>query len=96
MTLLDLGRVVAETLDHPFKPLRLPAAPFFWAAALCEAVCHPLGLTPPIYRRRVAFFTKDRSFDTRKVQQTLEWQPSRSNGEGIRETALAYRKAGWL
>jgi nucleoside-diphosphate-sugar epimerase len=96
MTLLDLGRVVAETLDHPFKPIRLPARPFFWAAALCETICTPLGLRPPLYRRRVAFFTKDRSFDTRKVQETLDWSPSRSNEEGIRETALAYRDNGWL
>lgn len=96
VSLEDLGRTVAEALDHPFKPLRIPAAPVFFLADLCEAVCRPLGVRPPLYRRRVAFFTKDRSFDTRKVQDLLAWQPSRTNREGLQETARAYRAAGWL
>jgi len=96
MTLIDLGRTVAGTLDHPFKPLRIPAGPVFLLADLCEALCKPFGISPPLYRRRVAFFTKDRSFDTRKVRDALDWTPSRDNETGIRETALAYREAGWL
>ncbi len=53
-------------------------------------------LSPPVYRRRVAFFTKDRSFDTSKVRSLLEWSPRYSNEDGIRSTALAYRNAGKL
>jgi len=96
ITLMDLGKTVAETLDHPFHPLRIPAGPVFLLADLCEAVCKPFGISPPLYRRRVAFFTKDRSFDTRKLQAAFDWSPSRDNETGIRETALAYREAGWL
>lgn len=94
--LLEIGREVADTLDHPFKPLRISAAPVFGLAAVCEALCKPFGWTPPLYRRRVAFFTKDRSFDTRKVRDHLDWEPSRGNEQGLRETARAYRHAGWL
>ncbi len=96
ITLEQLGRTVAETLGSPFKVLRLPAGPVFLAADLCEALCRPFGLRPPLYRRRVAFFTKDRSFDTRKVRQTLGWEPKYSNEAGLRETALAYRASGDL
>lgn len=96
MTLIDLGQTVADTLNHPFKPLRIPAGPVFLLADLCEFVCKPFGISPPLYRRRVAFFTKDRSFDTRKVREALDWTPRRSNVEGIQETAKAYREAGWL
>lgn len=96
VTLEELGRTVAETLNHPFKVLRVPAGPVFLVADICEFVCKPFGISPPIYRRRVAFFTKDRSFDTRKVRNTLEWEPRLTNNEGIRETALAYRDQGKL
>jgi dihydroflavonol-4-reductase len=91
-----LGRLVAETLGHPFRVLRVPAGPVFLLADLCEAVCKPLRISPPIYRRRVAFFTKDRSFDTSKVRGTLGWTPKYTNEEGIRQTARAYRERGDL
>jgi nucleoside-diphosphate-sugar epimerase len=96
ITLEQLGRTVAETLNHPFRVLRLPAGPVFFAAALCEGMCRPFRIPPPLYRRRVAFFTKDRSFDTRKVRQTLGWEPRYSNEEGLRATALACRQSGDL
>lgn len=96
ITLENFGRTVAQTLGTPFRTLRIPAAPLFALAALCETVCPKLGLKPPLYRRRVAFFTKDRSFDTRKVRTLLNWTPRHTNEDGIRATTLAYRLAGKL
>lgn len=92
----DIGRLVAETLGKPFRVLRVPAGPLFFAADVCEALCRPLKISPPLYRRRVAFFTKDRSFDTRKLQTHFTWTPLYSNEEGVRRTAQAYREAGEL
>lgn len=95
-SLMEMGKTVADTLRIPFRPLRLPAGPFFAAAAVCEAVCKPLKLSPPIYRRRVAFYTKDRAFDTTKLRTVLKYQPKRTNIEAIRETTLGYVKKGWI
>ena len=96
VTLEDLGRIVAESLGRKCRPVRIPAWPFFLAADLCEAVCKPLGVAPPIYRRRVAFFTKDRSFDTRKIHQKLGYQARYSTRDGLVKTARWYREQGWL
>jgi len=54
-----------------------------------------LGIEPPIYRRRVAFFTKDRMFNTSKMQTVLGFTP-RSNEEGLVSTTRWYRDQGWL
>lgn len=94
VSLEDIGRLVADTLDHRFRVLRIPAAPLFGLAWLCEKICPVLHMRPPLYRRRVAFFTKDRSFDTRKVQTLLHWTPVYDNESGIIATAKAYRAAG--
>jgi nucleoside-diphosphate-sugar epimerase len=76
--------------------VRFPAWPLFLAADLCEAICKPLGIEPPIYRRRVAFFTKDRAFNTSKLQRLLGYTNRIGVDEGLRSTAGWYRGAGWL
>lgn len=96
VTLEQMGRIIAGALDRRFRVLRLPAWPFFLAADVCECVCRPLGLRPPIYRRRVAFFTKDRSFDTRKMRERLGCVPRYSNVTGLTQTARWYREKGWV
>ena len=96
VTLEEMGRTIAQTLGYPFRPVRIPAWPFFLAADLCEKICRPLGIEPPIYRRRVAFFTKDRSFDTRKVRERLGYEYLYTNESGLIKTTRDYVARGWL
>jgi nucleoside-diphosphate-sugar epimerase len=44
----------------------------------------------------VAFFTKDRAFDTSKLRQMLSYSYSFSVENGLRSTAAWYRQHGWL
>jgi dihydroflavonol-4-reductase len=87
---------VAKTLGRKLRVKRVPAGPFFVAAAACEAICKPLGIEPPLYRRRVAFYTKDRSFRTDKIRDTLGFRPQYSNERGIAQTTEWYVENGWL
>lgn len=91
-----MGRVVAAALGKKCRVLRLPAWPVFLAADLCEMICKPLKIAPPLYRRRVAFFTKDRSFDTRKIRERLGFCPRYTDDEGLAQTARWYREHHWL
>ena len=75
--------------------IALPIWPFFALAALCVHACKPFGIEPPLHRRRVAFYTKDRAFDTRKIREKLGFQP-RTNEEGLVQTATWYRENGWV
>jgi dihydroflavonol-4-reductase len=92
----DMGRLIAHALGYGFHPVRIPAWPFFALAAVCEALCRPFGLEPPLHRRRVAFFTKDRAFNTAKLRDRLGFTPRYSNEQGLVETARAYAAKGWL
>ena len=74
----------------------LPVWPFWTAGLLCELVCVPLGLEPPVYRRRVDFYTKSRAFDTSRARRELGFAPRVDLDEGIRRTAEWYRAQGWL
>ena len=74
----------------------IPRAPLFAAADLCEWVCKPFGINPPLYRRRMAFFTKDRAFDTAKLRDRLGFRCCYDNETGLAQTAQAYAEMGWV
>jgi nucleoside-diphosphate-sugar epimerase len=95
-TLNDLvGIVAAEAHVEPPR-LHLPVWPFWVAGALCEAVCVPLGIEPPLYRRRVDFFTKSRAFDISRARAELGYAPKVGLHEGAARTLAWYRANGWL
>ncbi len=96
LALADIVGIISSEYGRQARLVRIPAWPFFWLATLCETACKPFGIAPPIYKRRVAFFTKDRSFDTSKLRTQLGFQYSRTTEQGLRETARWYRDKGWV
>ena len=95
-TLNDLVALIAEGAGVEPLRLHLPVWPFWLAGAACEAICAPLGIEPPLYRRRVDFFTKSRAFDISRARAELGYGPQVSLREGIDRTLEWYRHEGWL
>jgi dihydroflavonol-4-reductase len=95
-TLRELVQEIARVARAPVPRLRLPVWPFWLAGALCEAVCIPFGVEPPIYRRRVKFFTNNRWFDISRARSELGFSPRVSLREGLRRTLDSYRSLGWI
>jgi nucleoside-diphosphate-sugar epimerase len=92
----EMAAIIAREYKNKLQILRLPIGPFFLLGDICEAICKPLRLEPPIYRRRVAFYSKDRNFSVRKMQEVLGYQPLYDNKKGIVESARWYRDHGWV
>jgi len=95
-TLDQLIGVIAQEARVAPPRVRLPVWPFWIAGAACEAICAPLGIEPPIYRRRVDFFTKSRAFDISRARAELGYAPAVSLREGIQRTLAWYRQTGWI
>jgi nucleoside-diphosphate-sugar epimerase len=95
-TLNELIQLIATEARVAPPALKLPVWPFWVAGAACEAVCVPLGIEPPIYRRRVDFFTKSRAFDISRAREELGYAPQVNLREGIRRTLTWYKERGWL
>ncbi len=76
--------------------MALPVGPVWLAGALCEAVCVPLRIEPPLYRRRVEFYTKSRAFDTTRARTELGYAPTIDLRTGIASTVAWYRQQGLL
>jgi nucleoside-diphosphate-sugar epimerase len=95
-TLNELVRIVAEVAGVAPPWLHLPVWPFWLAGATCEAICVPLGIEPPIYRRRVDFYTKSRAFDITRARQELGYDPRVGLRDGIARTLAWYGQQHWL
>jgi dihydroflavonol-4-reductase len=95
-TLNELVAIIADQAGVRPLGVHLPVWPVWAAAAACEALCAPLGLEPPIYRRRVDFFTKSRAFDISRARGELGFSPAVDLRSGARRTLAWYREQGWL
>jgi nucleoside-diphosphate-sugar epimerase len=95
-TLADLVRITGEVAGRNGVRLRLPVWPVWLAGAACEIICAPFGVAPPLYRRRVDFFRKSRSFDIARARNELGYAPRVGVREGIGRTLEWYREQHWI
>lgn len=94
--LVEMARLIGRKIHRKVRIIRLPLWPFYLASDLCGAICKPLGISPPIYRRRVDFYTKDRRFNNAKVKDRLNYQFNYDNERGLEETANWYLKKKFI
>lgn len=95
-TLNELFQIIAEVLGVKGSRRHYPVWPMYAAGAACEFLCKPLRISPPLYRRRMDFFIKDRAFDIAKAKRILGYRPSVDLRTGIAKTAEWYRSQGLL
>ncbi|NES69132.1 MAG: NAD(P)-dependent oxidoreductase [Okeania sp. SIO2D1] len=96
MTFKNMVKIISEYYGVSAKFLQFPTAPVFALGDILEFICRPLGIEPPIYRRRLAFYTKDRSFNTTKMSKLLGFVTAHSDEEGLKELAQWYLDKEWV
>jgi dihydroflavonol-4-reductase len=96
LKLSELTAMIAAAAHVPPPRLRLPARPFQLVGSLVEKLCVPFGIEPPIYRRRVDFYTKSRAFSIEKAKRLLGYRPEVKLKDGIGETFDWYVAHGYI
>jgi dihydroflavonol-4-reductase len=96
ITTNEMVAAVAAAVGSKKSAPHLPLWPFLAAAFVFEATFSPLGLKPPLHRRRLDFFRKSFSFSTTKAQDTLHVRPQVDFHTGARFTAEWYQANGFL
>lgn len=92
----QLVRKVARVLEVEVKIPHYPVTPLVVAGHICEKICKPFRITPPIFPRRVDWFRQDRAFKIDKAKRELGYEPRVGIDEGLRRTAEWYKKEGYL
>jgi dihydroflavonol-4-reductase len=96
MTTREMVERVAKALGRRAPRWRAPMWPFMAAALVFEGTLKPLGIQPPLHRRRLDFFRKSFVFSSTKAQRLLAFTPTMTFAEGALETAKWYREKGYL
>ncbi|MFQ5766454.1 MAG: NAD-dependent epimerase/dehydratase family protein, partial [Acidobacteriota bacterium] len=71
----QMCRIIAEVLGVPPPTLRAPMWPFWLAAVVMENTLSPLGIQPPLHRRRLDFFRNSFSFNHTMSDRLLAFHP---------------------
>lgn len=87
---------IAAQLKVKSPALHLPVKPMMLLAHGTEIVCKPLGIEPPIFRRRVAFFLKNRAYEISKAKGMLAYAPRQDAAGEIADIIADYRDKGML
>lgn len=90
-TLRELAATIAQELKVKAPTFAPPVGPLMLAAKLCELICKPLGIDPPLHTRRVEFFVKSRAFDNSKAKTLIGYAPKISTQEGVARTIAWYQ-----
>lgn len=91
-----LVKKTADALGVSVKIPHLPIWPVIIVGHICEKVCTPLKITPPIFPRRVDWYRQNRAFSIEKAKRDLDYHPQISLDEGLRRTAAWYKQEGYL
>ena len=87
---------VGEALNVNVTIPHYPIIPLIIAGHMCEKVCKPFHITPPIFPRRVDWYRQNRAFKIDKAKRDLGYQAKVGIDEGLRRTAEWYRKEGYF
>lgn len=92
----DLVKIIYRIAGKKPWPFKIPAWPIQLLGSVVEAICRPLGIEPPIHRRRADFFIKNRAFDISKAKRELKFAPTNSVEHEARRIYNWYQEHGWL
>jgi nucleoside-diphosphate-sugar epimerase len=96
LTTAAMLETIARELGSRIPAVHLPLSMFFVAAVMMEKICRPMGIQPPLHRRRLDFFKKNFLFSQERSTNLLGFMPRVSFAQGVSETAKWYAARGDL
>lgn len=92
----ELFKIIAQEFKVNPPGIHFPYKPIEILSVLMEYAYKPFKKEPPLYRRRVAFFKKDRAFNISKARNILDYKPAFDLKKGVHMTAKWYMEHGYI
>lgn len=87
----DMVKTIADHIGTKIPSFRAPLWAFMWVATILESVLRPLGIQPPLHRRRMDFFKKSFTFSQDHARHQLGFTPQKDFRQGVAATAAWYQ-----
>lgn len=88
----QMVNIMVKILEANKPKIRLPL-PLMWSIAfMMEKTLRPLGIQPPLHRRRLDFYKKSFSLSAKKAKYSFGFSPKVTFKEGVKLTAEWYRQ----
>jgi len=94
LPLKDFIELIAAACGVRLKNHHIPLKLANAIASLLEILFKPVGLAPPLHKRRLGFFTTERKYNIGKAKTVLGFNPKIPLQEGIKKTIEWYEKYG--
>lgn len=88
----EMVKTVANSINSSFPKIRIPLTPLWYLAAIIENIFRPLGIQPPIHRRRMDFFRKSFTLINSKAVKEMGFKPKVTFEQGAKLTAEWYKQ----
>ncbi len=96
ITTHEMATVIARVVGKNIPPIRVPLLPVLTLASILENSLRPLGIQPPIHRRRMDFFRKSFLFSNEASSRVLGFVPRYDFAAGAAKMFTWYREMGYL
>ena len=96
LTTNDMVEVIADIIEVEKLKFKAPMWPFYILAIIMEKTLRPLGIQPPLHRRRLDFFKKTLYFSPDKSASLLGFKAGTDFKKGSAQTAAWYQQQGML
>ncbi len=92
----EMANTIAKAMGKNLPRLHLPILPFMLMATVMERLLRPVGIQPPLHRRRMDFFRKSFILSAEKAKEVLSFTPNVTFEEGVAHTLKWYRENGLM
>lgn len=97
VTLNELVEMIGKVQGRDVRIYRFPwHAPVYYLAWGMEMVSRPFDFEPPLFRRRLTWFTTNRGWDISRARKELGYQPRVDLQQGLKQTMNWYQSRGLL
>lgn len=95
-TMKELSLAIAFAFGKKLPSLYFPKNLGYLAGYLSEGLGKVFGFRPPLTPERVKNLTISYVFDISKARRELGYKPAVTLNEGVKQTAVWYKKHGWI
>ena len=96
LTTRQMVDVIGKALGARVRRFRAPFWLFLVGAVIMEKTLGPLGIQPPLHRRRLDFFRKSFFFSQQKASSVLGFRTKTDFAQGMAQTIEWYKGHGYL